>query len=260
MLPANNIKDIPKYRNPVRLVCCVVRPRDLSSFDAQRCFKDVDGFKFTNANGDELFSEVGYNTNLAEQKLVDEEMSGSQLPDNSTGLTPGEEGIPETGHHHSQALESLLTLDVDIPTILEEQEDEDINDWPIIEEDTYIGADQEITPIVPIPDDFIPPFPHVPIVSQNQQNDEDNPPSEDATGHTGLIMDEGTDLDAMSAHINAQLDETDDVLSAKLEVVINHRYLSGVLEFQVKYTNGDQSWHLIDLIKDEDPHCVDFYA
>ena len=180
-------------------------------------------------------------------------MSRSQVPDNSTGLTPGEEDIPETGRQHSQALESLLTLDVDIPTILEDEEDENINDCPITEEDTAICVDQDISQSVPTPDDSISPSPHVPIVSQTQQEDDDSPSYNDDTGLNGLIMDEGTDLDAIAAHINAQLDETDNVLSAELEAIMEHRYLSGIIEFQVKYINGDLSWHPIDLIKDEDP-------
>ena len=133
VLPAKDINDIPRYRKPVVLVRCVVRPRDLSLWDAPLCLKYMDGFKLTNANGDELFAEVEYSTNLAEQELIDEEISRFQVPDHSMGLTHGEEDIPETCHRYSQALESLLTLNVDVPTILDDQEDEDINDCPIIE-------------------------------------------------------------------------------------------------------------------------------
>ena len=77
----------------------------------------MNGFILTNKNGDELFSEVKYNTNLDEQEFVDKEMSRSQVAVNSTGPTPGEEYILETDYDHSQALESLQTLDVDNPKI-----------------------------------------------------------------------------------------------------------------------------------------------
>ena len=97
-------------------------------------------------------------------------------------------------------------------------------------------------------------------MSQTQQDNKYNPTSYDDNGLNGIIMDEGTDLDAMLAHINAQLDETDDVLSAELKAIIDHIYLSGIIELQVKYTNGDLSWNPIDLIKDEDPHCVAVYV
>ena len=136
------------------------------------------------------------------------------------------------------AFEFLLTLDIDIPTILEEQEDEDINDCPITEEDTAIGVDQNNLPSVPTSDDSISPSPHVLIVSQTQQDDENYPPSDDNNRLNGLIMDEGTNLDAMSVHINTQLDKMDDVLSAELETIMDHRYLSGIIEIQVRYTNG----------------------
>ena len=117
-----------------------------------------------------------------------------------------------------------------------------------------------ITPVLSPPDDSISPSPRTPIVSQTQEDEEDYPPSDDDTGLNDLILEEGTDLDTMAAHINAQLDETDDVLSAELEAIVDHRYLSGIIEFQVKYTNGDLSWHPIDLIKDENPHCVAVYV
>ena len=261
VLPAKDITDIPRYRSPVVLVRCVVRPRNLSSSDAPRCSKDVDGFKFTNANGDELFADVEDDTNLAEQELVDEELSRSQqMSDTSTGLHPVENHTSETEHSHSQTSASLLTLDVDLPTILEEQEDEAMHDCPVTEEHTQSVADQEITSVVGPPDDTISPSPHVPIISQTPADVEDDPPSDDDTGLNDLILEEGTDLDTMAAHINAQLDETDDVLSAELEAIVDHRYLSGIIEFQVKYTNGDLSWHPIDLIKDENPHCVAVYV
>ena len=97
-------------------------------------------------------------------------------------------------------------------------------------------------------------------MNRTQKDDEDDPPSDDDTGLNGLIMDEGTNLDAIAAHINAQLDETDDVLSAELEAIMDHIYLSSIIDHQVKYTNGDLSWYSIDLIKDEEPYCVAVYV
>ena len=97
-------------------------------------------------------------------------------------------------------------------------------------------------------------------MSHTQKDDEDNPPSDDDTGIHGLILDEGTDLDTIAAHINVKLNKTGDVLSAALEAIMDNRYLYGVKEFQVKYTNEYLSWHPINLNKDEDPHCVAYYV
>ena len=74
------------------------------------------------------------------------------------------------------------------------------------------------------------------------------------------MMEEGTNIDDIASQINTQLDETDDVLSAELHLIADHRYLSGIIELQVKYTNGDLSWHPMDLIKDEDPQAVALYV
>ena len=127
ILPAKTINNVPRYRNPVVLVRLVVRPRYLFSPGAPRYSKDVDGFKFYNTNGDELFSDVQSETKPAEQELIDEELSRS-----ASIISPSPNDA-EPGQHQSQSSIALLTLDVDLPTILEEQEDEEINDQPIIE-------------------------------------------------------------------------------------------------------------------------------
>ena len=75
------------------------------------------------------------------------------------------------------------------------------------EEYTSSVADQEITPVVSPPDDTISPSPHVPLISQTPADVEDYHPSDDDTRLNDLILEEGTDLDTMAAHINAQLDE-----------------------------------------------------
>ena len=165
VLVANNIKDIPQHRNLVVLVRCVVRRSDLVPSDEPRCSKDVDWFRFYKTNGDELFSNVENETNLAEQELVDEELSRSD------GVTSLKAAHATSGQPQSQSSTSLLTLDVDLSTILEKQEDEDINDCPITEEHITNGVDLDITPGVSPTDDALLTLPHVPIVSQTQSDD-----------------------------------------------------------------------------------------
>ena len=57
VLPCTRHKDISLYRNPVTLVRCVVRSRDLASSNAPRCIKDDKGFTFTTHDGVELLGE-----------------------------------------------------------------------------------------------------------------------------------------------------------------------------------------------------------
>ena len=57
VLPGTKYKDIPLYRNPVTLVRCVVRSRDLSSCNIPRCVKNDKGFTFLTDDGVELLGE-----------------------------------------------------------------------------------------------------------------------------------------------------------------------------------------------------------
>ena len=91
------------------------------------------------------------------------------------------------------------------------------------------------------------------MVSQTQEDNENYPLSEDDPDLHELIGDSGKDFDTFATQINTQLDDKDDILAAELESIVDHRYLSGILELQVLYTNGDNSWYHIDLLKDEDP-------
>ena len=69
----------------------------------------------------------------------------------------------------------------------------------------------------------------------------------------------GSEHDAVATHVNTVFDQGDDYLAAELHYITDHRYLAGILEFKVEYSNGDISWHPIDLVKDEDPHAVANY-
>ena len=60
-------------------------------------------------------------------------------------------------------------------------------------------------------------------------------------------------------HLNSVFDDTDDFLSCELKSILNHRYLTRVLEFKLEYDNGEISWYPLDLVKDEDPHVCAIY-
>ena len=51
----------------------------------------------------------------------------------------------------------------------------------------------------------------------------------------------GSGQDDIDSHVNAVFDRGDDYLAAELTSITDHRYLSGVLEFNVEYSNGDLS-------------------
>ena len=74
---------------------------------------------------------------------MDEELSRSD------GMTSSQADHATPGQTQSQSSTSLLTLDVNLLTVLEEQEDEDINDCPITEEHITSDVDHIITPSFP---------------------------------------------------------------------------------------------------------------
>ena len=61
-------------------------------------------------------------------------------------------------------------------------------------------------------------------------------------------VNEGTEHDNITTQVNTVFDDsTDDYLAAELKSILNHRYLSGILELKVAYSNGEIEWHPISL-------------
>ena len=244
VLPAKDIKDIPRRRNPVTLVRCVVRPRDLASSCVPRCIKEFNSFKFLNENGEELFSNSEKQTDLPKTEILENTMASEETDDLS---------LPQTNSSfQSKPSESLTALDVDMPTILEEQEEE-VKSELLISEESMAGVDNTVASSATPADALNSPPPSVPMVSQTQDDDEDFPPSDADDDLPRFMEDGGVNTADVASHLNVQLDGKDDYLSAELETIVDDRYLAGVLELQVKYTNGDLSWHPIDLVKNKEP-------
>ena len=57
VLPAQSYDDIPRRSNPVTLVRCVVRQREMSETIAPKCIKVDNAVKFYNAKGRELLAK-----------------------------------------------------------------------------------------------------------------------------------------------------------------------------------------------------------
>ena len=49
-------------------------------------------------------------------------------------------------------------------------------------------------------------------------------------------------------------------MRAELTAIISHRIISGVLELEVEYNNGEHSWYCIDLVMNEDPQATAHYV
>ena len=55
-------------------------------------------------------------------------------------------------------------------------------------------------------------------------------------------------------------DDCDDYLPIELVAIVNHWIASNMLELEVEYSDGTTSWHLIDVIKLDDPQSVANYV
>ena len=56
------------------------------------------------------------------------------------------------------------------------------------------------------------------------------------------------------------MDRADNYIAAVLKAMTNTRYFACSLDLKVEYTNVEQSWYLIGLIKDKDSHAAVNYA
>ena len=98
-----------------------------------------------------------------------------------------------------------------------------------------------VDPLVTTPDhppeDTCYPLPHVHMVSQTQDDNDDYPLSEKDPDLHEIIRDGCKDLDNIATCVNTHFDVKGGVLAAELELIVDHRFLSGILEIQVEYIN-----------------------
>ena len=76
----------------------------------------------------------------------------------------------------------------------------------------------------------------------------------------GVDVDQADD-DSLVTDLNTQLDlaEEDDS-DSKVDRIISHRYLEGILEANVRFNDGITSWVNMDVVKNENPKLVADYV
>ena len=98
------------------------------------------------------------------------------------------------------------------------------------------------------------------MASQTQSDDEEDPPSDDdLTDQVAMCADEGN-FDQMATALNISQDNDNISDPFELDSIIDHRHLSGILELKVLYKTNEQSWHPIEMVKNDDPHAVAQYV
>ena len=70
-------------------------------------------------------------------------------------------------------------------------------------------------------------------------------------------------LDNHTAHLNVVFDQDNAESTCYLESILDHHYISSVLELCCKYSTGntiqDEEWHPLSMVQDEDHYMVAQY-
>ena len=99
----------------------------------------------------------------------------------------------------------------------------------------------------------------IPLVSQTQPEVEDvDSDDEDSDPLSGRSSDK--EATSIAADVNGIFDPDDDFAEEELDFILDHRFLSGILELQVQYSTGEIEWHPLDLVKHADAQAVAHYV
>ena len=255
ILPATHYDDIPLDHCPITLIRSVVRLRDYNSTAVPRYVDINNEFTIFNQDGDEIFEH--------EENIVDSEESSNLPIDTIAKEIPSVTSNPLSSDD-AGGVNTLSQLNGVFHCNNEEQFNE-VESLLATEKCTYAEAIKVAYPTVdttPIDqrDHLSDNNNGVPIISQTQPVVEDV----DSDNDDSIAMDQGciaasaTDIDHddVVTQINTIFDEKDDYLAAELVAITDNRITTGILELLVEYSNGETTWHPIEMIKCEDPQAV----
>lgn len=213
ILPVEKYSAIPLDTRPVTVVCSVVRRHDIDSDHVPLCIRDTKGFKFMNQKGDELIGDT------------------ESFPVSDTNVSD-----PDTSISEEIASSILINLKTRLQSPTLETFD------PIV----ISPAEKNLVPMEVTPSNL--PMPtNAPISSNNvpniisQTQDYADDISIGSTGNDITADPFGREHDLFASQLNSSLDEKDDYVLAELAAITSHRTVSGVLELEVEYNNGEHS-------------------
>ena len=255
--------DIPTHRNPTVIVRSVVRSCEIEdSLDsAPICQQGTDGFKFFNAEGEELIGSEEL-IQAPDDDAVVETIDGSQR---ATVELPDEE----------EDIVYFWPEEQDGSTFHDQEEQQPDAQRRRLDHEEEIMNSVDVTSRVPPPSaspfHSVPPDPdnsddnrhNLPIISQSD-SEEDDFDSEEPVVSDDPHRAHSSQFDPSDENVVHEIEnhftrsEGDDEF--ELDSIVNNRYLSGILELEVLYSTGDSEWHPISLVQDEDPHAVANYV
>ena len=96
-------------------------------------------------------------------------------------------------------------------------------------------------------------------MSSQSQSDEDDPPSDDDLNDQVSRSPEVENFDQKATALNISQEDDEIYNSFELDSILNLRHVSGILELLVSYKTDKQSWHPIEMFKNEGPQDVAQY-
>ena len=274
ILPKKDYKDIPHYRNPTTIVRSVVRLRNIQdTLDAAPvCTLAAEGFKFTNALGEELLGEEELALLPDDEEAVDttdgNAIATVQAPDDDNvdhvlfqneddwvlnggdNILPSQNSAPATP---TTTIEEPVAAEEEVPS-------------RVIAASTATPV-SDLTPLpTPTPltvfDDEDPssePEDQIPFITQSM-SEESEPTDRHKSSVVREVQETPVDPDEVIQMVNDSfLKGTGEEQDDDLYSILNHRTTNGVLELEVEYTSGDTDWLYFTLVQNEDPHaCADY--
>ena len=247
ILPARSYEDIPLRKNPTVLVRCIVREREYGDDKAPLYRKEDVKIDIYNSGGksvpDPEFDEMDL-TYSSPTKTIMDKVPNPPLKKRVRFKEP-----PSTSDPVKSS--SLADLELDLPKFVSSASTgmdiaSDIDSNPIEENQMLPELGEPLT--------------NTPVIGTSSERQRIVTPDSEDEECMGVDVNEA-DNDSLITDLNTQLDlaEEDDT-DPKVDSIISHRYLEGVLEANVCFNDGITSWVNMDVVKNENPKLVADYV
>ena len=252
ILPGQNFDNIPTKGRIYPIVWNIVRKQKIDETDALIIRRSTDALSFYNNQGKELVGADALNIANDFDYHHHDDIDDSQRDMDSLTSEFNADDTLNIRYRDPPSFSDSLLSPIPEDEVSEEQSEQleephPLEDAPLVTEEPLPKQQQTLFPQSK---------PDVPMVSQNDSADSDkemdSPP---------LPQNQFNDT---LAHLNVIFDQDDAENTCDLKSILDHRYISSVLELCCKYSIGntihDEEWHPLSLVQDEDPYTVSQYV
>lgn len=245
ILPVKDYSNMPLHRCLATVIRSIVRQRELTDFEAPYITLENLVWTVTNRHGDIIGEEMVDVEKHTEQIEVSEEVQLLEERNPSVLTNTNLFTIPE----EEEPQYSPAAAEIDIPPEESDHLEIDVSDdiviRPQVNNVVVETCEEENHAAISTPDVA---DNDVPLVTQDSY-ESDNETNKTITSDN--YNSGNADL------LNAAFDP--DVEEPEVTSILSHQFNGGKLEFLCKYSDGNTEWHLIDLLKNDDPYFVANY-